>query len=445
MHNAICFSLKKLVFSTSLWMVFSFVNAQKNAHPDGTDPYVPRQVAIPTAGNTWRSDKDGDERFNGDIVGWKNPQTSYTSYFRTSATGLLNIQIHAKSRGGMSHLLLSVDKKPFPVSVSSDGWDKIYAGAWILKDTGYHAVKFSFAKKDDDAQVDIDSIYVSGAATSGELVFVPDNEGNFYYWGRRGPSVHIGYSVPKGQDIEWFYNEVTVPVGDDPVGSYFMADGFSVGYFGFQVNAKDRRHVLFSVWSPFSTDRPDEIPADKKITMLKKGDKVHAGEFGGEGSGGQSYLNYPWKAGRTYRFLLHAHPNADSTTDFTAYFYTPEEKKWLLIASFRRPHTSTWLRGLHSFLENFDPEMGNVSRLAQYGNQWFCTNESKWIPANKARFTIDNTGRKNYRKDYAGGVEGSRFYLKNGGFFSRYTPADSPLTRSTKGDVAPRIDFSLLP
>jgi hypothetical protein len=37
------------------------------------------------------------------------------------------------------------------------------------------------------------------------------------------------------QEIEWFYSELTVPEGSDVIGSYFMANGFSEGYFGIQV------------------------------------------------------------------------------------------------------------------------------------------------------------------------------------------------------------------
>lgn len=401
-----------------------------------------QQIAIPTAGNTWSSSNENDERFNGNIANWKNTQLTYTSYFRTNKTGKISIAIHAKNDNKAS-VNISLAKNTKNVALSNTDWQKISIGTWDIKDTGYQAITFALLSQ--PATVDIDSIYISGTATNGELVFVPNNEGNYFYWGRRGPSDHLGYSLPKEKNIEWFYNEVTVPVGNDPIGSYFMADGFSVGYFGFQVNSSDRRHVLFSVWSPFTTDDPKEIPADKKITLLKKGDNVHGGEFGGEGSGGQSYLNYMWKSGTTYKFLLHAHPNPDSTTDFTAYFFAPEEKKWLLIASFKRPHTYTWLRGLHSFLENFDPEMGNVSRLAQYGNQWLRTAEGEWIPVNKARFTIDNTGRKNYRKDYAGGTVGNTFFLKNGGFFNNFTTADSQIVRSAIGDQKPQIDFSALP
>lgn len=103
-----------------------------------------------------------------------------------------------------------------------------------------------------------------------------------------------------------------------------------------------------------------------------------------------------------------------------------------MIASFRRPATNTWLKHLHSFLENFSPEYGDKERLVLFGNQWIRTHEGKWIELNKARFTADNTARKGYRMDYAGGVKTNTFYLRNCGFFNDYTSIDTwferPLT-----------------
>ncbi|PZP51555.1 MAG: nematoblast specific protein [Pseudopedobacter saltans] len=418
---------KKLPFAT-LFLILIF-----NLHA---------QIAIPTAGNTYQTPISNNGRFNGNIARWKDTQKKFTTFFRIQNKGKLNIAFHTKS-SGTSNISATLEKSSKTISIKNTDWEKIALGTWEIKDTGYQSLQLTLLSS--KASVDIDTIYIEGPSVKGDLVFVPNNEDNFYYWGRRGPSVHLNYATPKEKNIEWFYNEVTVPIGSDPIGSYYMADGFNVGYFGFQVNSTDTRHILFSVWSPFSTDNPKDIPADKKITLLKKGENVHAGEFGNEGSGGQSYLNYMWKPGNTYKFLLHGKPNSDSTTDFTAYFYAPELQKWILIASFKRPKTFTWLKGLHSFLENFDPEMGNVSRIAHYGNQWVCTADGEWLPLDKARFTIDNTGRKNYRKDYAGGVENNQFFLKNGGFFSNFTPADSPFSRTSLGNQKPDIDFSKLP
>lgn len=85
--------------------------------------------------------------------------------------------------------------------------------------------------------------------------------------------------------LKSLYNEVTVPEELDEIGNYFMANGFGGGYCGIQVNSEMERRILFSVWSPCSTDNPENIPEEQRIRMLAKGENVHVGEFGNEGSG----------------------------------------------------------------------------------------------------------------------------------------------------------------
>jgi len=92
------------------------------------------------------------------------------------------------------------------------------------------------------------------------------------HWGRRGPSGslwHVGISGV--EKIDYFYSELTVPAGMDTVGSYFMAAGYNKGYFGMQVNSETERRILFSVWSPFVTDDPNEIPEDQRIKKMRAG------------------------------------------------------------------------------------------------------------------------------------------------------------------------------
>ena len=270
-----------------------------------------------------------------------------------------------------------------------------------------------------------------------------DNTDNYFYWGRRGPSVHLNYTMP-ASDITDFYSEITVPDGNDVIGSYFMANGFAEGYFGIQVNSLTERRILFSVWSPYVTDNPASIPPEFKITMLKKGSNVYTGEFGNEGAGGQSYLVYPWEAGMTYQFLLRGQPQSDNSTIYTAYFFAPEENKWMLIASFKRPATNTYLKRLHSFLENFITETGDQTRMAIYGNPWVRDNNGVWTPLTSARFTADQTARKRFRLDYAGGIQGNAFFLKNCGFFFPAITIDSQFNIE-KPIIPPVIDFANLP
>lgn len=374
------------------------------------------------------------------LANWTSSSSVFSAYFRTSATGTLHLALRGKVPAGNSQLKITAAGQSKTITASGSSYHTIDVGDFNLTDTGYVKVDFQGVSKTGGYYADLSDLYISGAATSGRLNYIQTD----VYWGRRGPSVHLGYTPPAGKNVEWFYNEVTVPTGQDPVGSYFMSNGFSQGYFGIQVNSTTERRVLFSVWSPANTDDPNSIPDSLKIELLRKGPGVQTGSFGNEGAGGQSYLVYNWQAGTTYRFLTHAVPVANNKTEFTSWFYAPETGSWQLIASFRRPQTNTWLTGLYSFLENFSTETGYIGRRAQYGNQWVRDTNGAWYELTSAQFTGDATAASQSRMDFAGGVESTKFYLRNCGFFSNFVKINTPLTRTASG-TAPVINFNTLP
>ncbi len=268
-------------------------------------------IVMPLGGNAWRTDKDtiGGNISNDGIVNWSNPQAKFKAFVRLGSVGKFKLFLDIIVPKGKSKIAVSALGIVKKITVTGGSFNDIYAGEWIAKDTGYVAITIKGISKTDSLFANIRSIKLSGAAINSKTTYVKNNEDEFFYWGRRGPSVHLGYVVPDSINAEWFYNEVTVPKGNDILGSYFMADGFNEGYFGMQVNSPTERRILFSIWSPFNTDDPKAIPADQKIIMLKKGKNAHTGEFGNEGSGGQSYMNYNWKAGIAYKFLIHAKPD----------------------------------------------------------------------------------------------------------------------------------------
>ncbi len=400
-------------------------------------------IVVPLGGNAWRIDKDtvGGKITNDGIVDWSNPQATYKTYVRFDHPGVFRLSLRADVPTGISLITVTALGRTKDVILTSNQLHN--AGNWLVKDTGYVVFTVKGVKKTGLIYANVKSLELQGISEDIKASYVKNNDGDFFYWGRRGPSVHLSYVVPDGVNAEWFYNEVTIPKGNDVLGSYFMADGFGEGYFGMQVNSPTERHILFSVWSPFTTDDPKAIPEDQKIIMLKKGENVHTGEFGSEGSGGQSYLNYMWKAGNTYRFLMHAKPEGKGRTEYTAYFFAPEVGKWQLIASFSRPKTDTYLKHLHSFLENFEPEQGTLTREVHFNNEWICDNNGKWTELTRARFTGDNTAVKGYRMDYAGGNSDNSFYLKNCGFFNHYTPGNIFFERPP-GGKQPDVDLNTI-
>ncbi len=399
---------------------------------------------VPIGGNSWLIGAEKTENITkAGFVPWINAQTICRTYLRVTRPGKLKLSVNLTASGENKVNVTLLGKTLGFIAIP--GLEKEYfAGEWDVPQAGYVAVDLRGITKTANDFGSVQSISVSGSSISSETVFVKDNVDNYFYWGRRGPSVHLKYTLPANEDIEWFYNELTIPDKQDVIGSYFMANGFAEGYFGMQVNSATERRILFSVWSPFKTDNPNAIPNEQKIIMLKKGKEVYTGEFGNEGAGGQSYLKYNWKAGNTYKFLLQGKPSPDNYTTYTAYFFAPEANQWQLIASFKRPKTSTHLKSLHSFLENFIPETGNADRMGLYSNQWVRTVNGQWLELTEAKFTGDATARKNYRKDYAGGVSNGSFYLKNCGFFNDFVPLDGTFKREAVNKM-PEINFSVLP
>ena len=223
-----------------------------------------------------------------------------------------------------------------------------------------------------------------------------------------------------------------------------MANGFSNGYFGMQVNSETERRILFSVWSAFDTQDPKQIPDDYKVITLGNGSGVTVRDFGNEGSGSQSFMVFNWKPEITYKFLLKGESNLENSIDYTAYFYAPEVGEWKLIASFRKPKTTdTHITGTYSFLENFDTKTGYLEREVNFGNQWMYDTEGDWIEITSARYTADATARAGVRFDYDGGSKANSFYLRNCGFFSDNSDYDVNFSRIKNG-MAPVIDFSKL-
>jgi len=402
------------------------------------------QHYVPVYGNSWVAGNPGKNRQiikPEGIIGWNEASVKIRIYFKTEMQGELNIGLVAASRSGQSSVSATLGGETKMIRIQNAATDTIHVGTFRIEQPGYQWIELKGLERTGDSFAEIEAILIGGIAASGNFYFVRDD----FYWGRRGPSVHLGYQVPeKTGNIRWFYSEITVPEGEDVVGSYFMANGFSFGYFGIQVNSPDERRVLFSVWSPFQTDKPEEIPPEQKIVLLAKGRDVYTGEFGNEGSGGQSYLRYNWIAGNTYRFLLKGEPSVNGCSDFTAWFYAPEESEWRLIAAFRRPKTHSWLTGLYSFLENFNMDTGDQSRMAYYENQWVQNENACWMELTRIKFTADATARKESRMDFAGGAEGRKFFLKNCGFFNSNIPPGTFFERISTIQP-PLIDFGKLP
>ncbi|MFO0936880.1 MAG: DUF3472 domain-containing protein [Gemmataceae bacterium] len=231
-------------------------------------------------------------------------------------------------------------------------------------------------------------------------------------------SVHLGYSAPAGSA---FYVEANVKQSVE--GTYFCAAGFNTGYFGIQELTRGRKVVIFSIWDPTTGDNPQKVPVEKRVKVLYEGEGVRTGRFGGEGTGGQSFYNYDWKPGQTYRFYVTAGTD-ESDKDrvaYTAYFFLPETKQWKRLATFSTIAKSKQLDGYYSFVEDFRRNTISATKIheAEYGNVWIRNVKGEWISATKATFTGDSS--KNTNIDAGLTKSTDRFFLKTGGSTENHT------------------------
>lgn len=408
---------------------------------------------VPLGGNAYitQSKNKPDEVISGTgLHNWSSADTTISVYVDVLQPGDLQVSLVGGLFGStQSTVKVSVGAQSQTISLAPAGAANTVfpVGAFAIEQPGYVKIDLQGVSNDGGYFGDISALQLDGTATAGGLLFA-DDPANFY-WSRRGPSVHLGFSVPAA--TEYFYSEVTVPVGQDPVGSYYMANGFNVGYFGMQVNAPNQRWILFSVWDP----------SNGSTTLVAKGNQTVVNNFGGEGTGGQSHLICNWRAGSTYRFITRAQPDGQGNTLFSAWFGTPQSDdgcgdsgqgneqaqtgvKWHFLATWKYPGTATYHKGVYSFLESFNPDTGYIGRRANFGNEWAVSSTGVWTEITSAGYDVDPTGLNRQRADFAGGADGHQFYLRNDGFFTPSVASGQRFVRTANG-THPDVDLGNLP
>jgi hypothetical protein len=200
------------------------------------------------------------------------------------------------------------------------------------------------------------------------------------------------------EDVEWFYNEVTVT--DTGPATFFMGAGFGNGYLGIQEHSSHiERHVVFSVWD-----------GDTQAEVIQSGKHANVARFGGEGTGAHADILFPWVVLEPVKLLVHSRPDKlTGTTVYSGFVYWPAALQdpagrigWQLLASVRvRPRGvpyGTRLLGMHSFLEVYQipPLKPNCSghgetRAARFGPALYRTagNASTFKPFAAAHFTAN--------------------------------------------------------
>lgn len=343
------------------------------------------------------------------ITGWKDDSLHVSWFGELKATGKLTAAVAIQlPKGKTPKLELSVgDQKHKGVVMG----DTVSFGEYDIAKSGY--ARFELSLLNGGAEVGtVEALVLDGPAVE-DAHFNLDPR-------RNAASVHLMYPIPADTKVAMFYNEATAV--EDPVATYYMVCGFSRGYFGMQVNSPTERRIIFSIWDAGNGQEAKDrtnVATDDQTQLIAKGEGVEASVFGNEGTGGHSHLIYPWKTGESQKFVVVVKPEGAHTI-YSGYWFHPEKKTWMLIASFRAPKDGKYLSGLYSFSENFNGNNGHLRRKALYGSQWIANEDGKWTELTEAKFSHDPTGKTN-RLDRFMGVENGRFFLSQGGFVEGFT------------------------
>lgn len=249
-------------------------------------------------------------------------------------------------------------------------------------------------------------------------------------------SVHLAYSAPASVA---FYNEVIVDQSAE--GTYFCVTGWDKGYFGIQEQNKGKKVAIFSVWDSSSNDKNAQ-PEDKRVQLLHQGEGVRIGRFGGEGSGGQSFLDLDWKPGTTYRFMVTARPAGDRT-QYSGFIFLPEQNAWKHMVTFSTITGGKLLKGHYSFVEDFKRNRVSTTlvRSARFGPAWVQTAKGDWQRISQASFTADSNPVENINA----GVKDGRFFLATGGETANTDVKLHEMINLPAGEEKPPADLPEVP
>jgi hypothetical protein len=268
------------------------------------------------------------------------------------------------------------------------------------------------------------------------------------------PSVHLSFSSTAStvKSYDWLYQEVKVPAAQDPLYTFYMAIGFFRGYLGIQTNSPTERRVLFSVWDSADAQNDPNYTTADNVRLIDKGTNVTSNGFGGEGTGGQTYIKANWQTNSTVGFIMNVRQENTNSILLSAWYKLEGQSIWNYIATWRAPKDQRYFDGFYSFLENFGYSNGQTRREAEYFNSWARENSSgKWVHLNKASYS-NTDGDVGQRVDFEQGVSplnSGRFYMSSGGYTPTVKTAQNTVSLLTTLPGAPlstlsaRIDQAL--
>ena len=126
-----------------------------------------------------------------EIRNWNNAETVTSFYFRTEKPGKMNVAILAKGDSRIEVSLLGKRKK---IKLDSDTLVRVKVGTFKVKEPGYVKMDIRGLEIKDGENFGNVAAVIVGGDVAPVVRVAPEFSTHF---GRRGPSVHLGYGLPR--------------------------------------------------------------------------------------------------------------------------------------------------------------------------------------------------------------------------------------------------------
>lgn len=373
------------------------------------------------------------------LTNWTNKETIISTYVKVLTAGKIDISLKGKllDQGSGSEISVSINGITKSINLTSNEFENYSFGVFDVP-AGYLKIDLQGVSKTHQSFGQVSDILISVLDNSDGVIYCSDPR--FYQKSLNGPFNYFQFQNPVAGGADYYYYELNIPTDSDSITPFSVTTDFGEGFFSFKPQSGSKAKLVFYI----TTASPAMDPYLFKVLLNRKGENVTISGLNGTGPDVSGTLEYAWSPTNTYKILLHAKPDNLGNTDYTAWYYPPEENKWKLLASFKREWTERNLSSLMGSLINDNISFGYLGRRVNFSNIWVYNTADQWKKVEEATYHIDDLVLNKQRLDAYHGNTQNGIFLMNGGFFNESSLTDT-LINISNSNSHPVIDFSTLP
>ena len=177
-------------------IMFPFLLSAQTKQPVDKSLSSGYPVAVPVQGNSWLPGNASETSriLNRNMNGWTNKEDVIRTYFYVQKACELKVAIEASVSSGTSVIELASGKLRKKITLTNTSIQPIPVGKLDIKTPGYYYVDLKGVSKTARNFARVNNILLGGEADKTFIRFVDED----FYFGRRGPSVHLNYKIPNG-------------------------------------------------------------------------------------------------------------------------------------------------------------------------------------------------------------------------------------------------------